>query len=1720
MKKQDFSLSPFEMAMYLVQLSDPDSTEYSVDCYFDIEGAAKEDVDHAVSELAANHESLRSFYIERNGKPVRVLANELPTVVWKTADSAEDAKKQAAAFRKPFDLSTVPVRFTGYELPDQKILLHMDIHHIAFDGRSVMIWSKDLFDILRGKALLQGPDLAERSDDLFRLEAGKAFYRELFSDGIPAMHMPVKCPRPLIHPGADRELAVTFAPEELLRLGDAAKKCGVTTFSFLLAGISITLGMYCGSEDITLGFPADMRGRDEKNMSGMFINTAIVRLKPEKRKNLMEYLGEVSQMVRDAARDRWLPMSEVIRELRVARDRSRNPIFDVGVNYLFVPEAHEDGALKVSFSYDLQTLLRDMNITMHRHDGCMDLTIRYASRLFKNALINRFLEQLRFTLNRMAENPYMSIDCLSILPPAQAEKVAEFSDNAGSCIVDRHGCPVPVGVTGRVVEQISGGREFHVFTGKYAEWGEDGSIIYQDEYADADRKDARQETLPPVMPEKEPDAPVGSTLLRTRIRESELMRFCGEKGFAPQTPIGAAYGFTLAAYAYAEEARFHMLYTGENDSLPGHRFQIPMELPVTLQTDIYKTVEDMLRSVQSQIEPPAEDLRAYGEVDLSGGTMIAFREGDSFPNTDGVLTSGRAAFVLEIFVEDDLLVLSGIYRTDAYCRTFIGGFLRTFAQVLSECMCREKPEQIRFMYEGAFDPYERVNRTEVPVEIVSVNRLFERQAALHPDKTAVIAAGESMTFDELNRLANRAAHALLSLGIMRDDIVGMVLDRTKEIFIAEHAILKAGGAFLPMVPEYPDERIMYCLCDADSPFVITTEAIRTSRPELFSGNLPYRTLTIEELIRNDREENPDLVIDTESLAYCIYTSGSTGKPKGVMIEHRNMCNYLNANPKHPAIYWHTQDIHAALSVTSISFDMSITERFVSLCNGVTLCMATLDEIHNPRALAELMNANHMESIVCTPSYLMSLLEIPEMREPIARLKAYHVGGEAFPSTLIARLKALNPDSHVINGYGPTETSVSCTSSEVLPGQHVTIGKPEANVTHYVLGRSKQPLPAGMCGELIICGAGVGRGYVKLPERTAASFFRFRGQRAYHSGDLVRLNADGEYDYYGRLDNQVKLRGLRIELDEIETVICEYPGVKLAKVIVRNNGTEDYLAAYYTADKEIQTKELRTFMKSRLTPYMVPDAMLQMDEMPLTVNGKIDKKKLPDIRDNMEEREYVAPKDELEEKMCGYFADVLHLGKVGITDNFFEIGGTSLSVAMVVSKAMSDGFDIVYKNVFDYATPEALAGFVRDRTEKKAENQTTQSSQAADKLRQTADKEESDAAGAQKYSGILSNNKVKNLPDLKTNPLGCVLLTGATGFLGVHVLNELLHRDGVSRIICLVRKKGDSTPDKRLDILFRYYFNKVFDSRIRDKARIVDGDITDADLYEKLEEEKIDVIINCAAIVKHFETGNQIRKVNYEGVLNLIELALRKKARLVQVSTLSIAGFIQAEKADDIILRETDFDLGQILEIKYISSKFEAEGAILSAMEKRGLVGKIVRIGNLMGRRRDGEFQINVRTNAFMNRLKAYKMLGCFPVSQMDMPVEFSPVDMTAKAVVLLAGTPNEFSIFHANNCHNIHFANVLEAFERCGYHIEVVDDSIFRERFREALTDEARGITVSSLISYEGNADESLQWMRWDNSYTVKALYRLGFSWPLISPEYLYNTLQMVDSLDFFDEVD
>ena len=349
------------------------------------------------------------------------------------------------------------------------------------------------------------------------------------------------------------------------------------------------------------------------------------------------------------------------------------------------------------------------------------------------------------------------------------------------------------------------------------------------------------------------------------------------------------------------------------------------------------------------------------------------------------------------------------------------------------------------------------------------------------------------------------------------------------------------------------------------------------------------------------------------------------------------------------------------------------------------------------------------------------------------------------------------------------------------------------------------------------------------------------------------------------------------------------------------------------------------------------------------------------------------------------------------------------------------------------------------------------------------------------------------------------------------MKELL-KNGTDDIICLVRGKKNISAKRRLLALINYYFDDISDEVVDQRIKVLDGDVTDKDLKQKLADYYFDSIINCAAVVKHFAQDDLIERVNVGGVNNLVELALERNAMLVQVSTESVAGHsLNDSVPSERVFTESDCDIGQTLGTKYTQSKITAEKAVIDAIENHGLKGKIIRLGNLMGRRKDGEFQINFDTNAFMNRLKAYVTLGCYPVEDLDAPVEFSPIDSVARALTLLSGTQGQYTVFHVDNCHTVHMANILDALRNCGMRIDIVSYSEFAEKLNSMLSDSNHTMEVSSLLSYKTNAGDNFRPVTISNAFTVKALYRLGFSWPIITPEYIEQVIMAVKGLGFFD---
>ena len=509
--------------------------------------------------------------------------------------------------------------------------------------------------------------------------------------------------------------------------------------------------------------------------------------------------------------------------------------------------------------------------------------------------------------------------------------------------------------------------------------------------------------------------------------------------------------------------------------------------------------------------------------------------------------------------------------------------------------------------------------------------------------------------------------------------------------------------------------------------------------------------------------------------------------------------------------------------------------------------------------------------------------------------------------------------------------------------------------------------------------------------------------------------------------------------------------------------------------------------------MVPTVYMELDEMPQTANGKTDLRNLPEP---VLITEYVAPENDIEAFFTNLFAEILDLDEVSTTDNFFEIGGTSLLVTKITMEALNSNYNLNYGDVFDNPTPRALSKLILSE--------------------ESVEKKEELSYDYSEINKLLDKNTLENLMNGEIqDSLGNILLTGATGFLGIHVLHEILENE-TDDVYCFVRSKILSGQERLKSLLFYYFSNEyaeLFDTRIH----VIEGDITDFEDFEKIIHENIDTIINCAANVKHFSSGTDIEDINLGGVLNGLKFAKMKNAKYVQISTYSIAGeSINNYPPTDIKFTENDLFIGQTVDNQYLNSKFLAERAVLEAAITDDLDVKIMRVGNLMARSSDSEFQINFESNGFINRLKAFVTIGKMPYSMLLNNVEFSPIDITAKAIINLSKTPKECCVFHPYDYHNICFGDIIDIIKPLGLKINPCEETDYQKALDEAVSDKQKQDGVSGLITSIGSGKVKKIWVPVDNVYTMEVLYRLGIKWPLISEEYVYNFVKYLNELDFF----
>ncbi len=946
----------------------------------------------------------------------------------------------------------------------------------------------------------------------------------------------------------------------------------------------------------------------------------------------------------------------------------------------------------------------------------------------------------------------------------------------------------------------------------------------------------------------------------------------------------------------------------------------------------------------------------WGKYDLN---LLINKNGDKF---SGVLT-----FNEDYYNKETIERLIGHYLI--LCEKFVDEPGLNISKV-----CYLSDEEIkRLLYDW--------NQTEAEYpKNKCIHDLFMEQAERTPLNIAVKCGEEQITYGELNIRTNRIARILRSKGVKPDAIVGMLFDRTPWMITAILSILKAGGAYLPIASDYPEDRINYLLSDSKTKLILTTSDL------INKCNFDGEVICLDTLeCEGESHENIESINSPSDLAYIIYTSGTTGNPKGVMIEHRNVVRLMFND----SFLFDFGENDVWTMFHSYNFDFSVWEMYGALLYGGKLVMVTTMVARDTKSFLKLLEDEAVTVLNQTPQAFYNLVA-QELDKSPSDLKIKYVifGGEALNPCKLKGWKERYPHTRLVNMYGITETTVHVTYKEIQDEEIdlniSNIGKPLPTLTAYVMDSELALVPVGVPGELMVGGKGVGRGYLECHELTCEKFIDNpykHGERLYRSGDLVRYLSNGEMEYCGRIDHQVKIRGFRIELGEIEAVLVKSPDIKDAVVVARKGKNEELsLISFivWETDSQKDTNRLRAYMKETLPDYMIPSVFVSMAALPITSNGKVDRKALPEVTDSKRDAGalYIEPQTELEKAVAAIWMDVLDINKVGIDDNFFYIGGNSLVVAKIVYR-FNEMFklNLTFPYFFTNPTIRAMVRF--------AENQNEASPDAN--------------KDAFLLNEVQLDESIKPGTGLEFNmqAVGDIFLTGATGFLGAFLLKDLLDLTD-SRIHCLVRASTMEDGMKRIIDNLSYYLIDIND--LKDRIIPVPGDMEKPLLGLSKEQfsllaEEIGIIYHNGAVARYMYPYENLKAANVLGTQEIIRLSCTGKLKPVHyVSTVSVFNSTVGD-----VLKEGD--LPQIpgsSEGGYVQSKWVAE-QILGLARRRGVPVNIYRPGRISGHSVTGACQ----TNDFLwQMIRSCFEAGCIFDGQMSF--DMVPVDYVSKAIVELS----------------------------------------------------------------------------------------------------------------------
>ena len=743
-----------------------------------------------------------------------------------------------------------------------------------------------------------------------------------------------------------------------------------------------------------------------------------------------------------------------------------------------------------------------------------------------------------------------------------------------------------------------------------------------------------------------------------KIKNDKINEFCKDNGISENILFLAGTSLALNKFNFSDK---NLIFHGNDIIFTTHFENRKISIEDYL-LHIKKDWEENLKYSNFAID------RLLDEYDLKPEFYYSFNEELDFNSF-----KHKYGFYLSINQNGDEFLLSASYNdqlySDEYVNTFLKSINKIVDQFLSSDISKSSLSDISLVSENDDIQFK-------DVEIPFIHKRFEKQVEKAPESIAIVSSDEKLTYGELNEKANRIANGLIKNGVKPKSNVLVMLPRNSNLIAAIMGILKAGCAYIPIDLEYPQERINYIYENSRAEYILA---------EGSEGN----ALDVKKLLEEENTENPDVEMDCDDLAYMIYTSGSTGNPKGVMISHKNITNLFTEDDD-SLVSQAYSSMSKTLAITTVSFDAFLLD-LMSFTFGLEVVLANDDEAKNLTDLIALIRKEKPDALTfTTPSRLREYMENEEFMKELPTFKYIAVGGEMLPKDFVSKVLASTGEA-IYNIYGPTETTVISNANRLTDPDNITVGKSLRNYVTDVRDIDGKILPYGVMGELYIGGTGVSKGYYNLDEKTEEVFIEINGIPYYRSGDFAIAHPNDEIEIKGRIDNQIKLRGLRIEIGEIEANISKFPKIKHNVTLIKEINNNEHLCAYFTAEEKIDIAELKKYLESRLTKYMVPTAFMQLDEMPQTPNGKTDIKKLPKPKLNLE---MVPPETETEEKVFDIASEISKTRAFGVTDDLYAIGFTSLTLMKLNSSIYEEtGINIAISKLIEDPTIKNIANLI-------------------------------------------------------------------------------------------------------------------------------------------------------------------------------------------------------------------------------------------------------------------------------------------------------------------------------------------------------------------------------------------------------------------------------------------